>query len=70
MLATPMAEKLMETDLDFKGNIPIPTIYILIFSFDEWNGLVRGFCIQNVAETDVLKTFFLPYVVVIWNVDT
>lgn len=67
-LAAAVAEELVEADLDFEGFVFVLVVDILVGGLYEGDGLFRGRGAEDVAERDVLETFALANVVVLWTV--
>lgn len=65
-LAAAVAEEFVEADLDFEGLVFILVVDVLVGGFDEGSGLFWGSGAEDVAERDVLETFALADVVVLW----
>ena len=58
----------MQADLDFEGFVFVLVVDVLVRGLDEGDGLFRGRGAEDVAERDVLETFTLADVVVLWIV--
>lgn len=67
-LAAAVAEELVQADLDFEGFVFVLVVDVLVRGLDEGDGLFRGRGAEDVAERDVLETFTLADVVVLWIV--
>jgi hypothetical protein len=68
-LATPVAKKLVQTDLDFEGMVGILLVKVLLVIFNKRDFLVGGFGGEDVAERNILETKVLSNVIVVGNVD-
>ena len=67
-LAAAVAEELVQADLDFEGFVFVLVVDVLVRGLDEGDGLFGGRGAEDVAERDVLETFTLADVVVLWIV--
>ena len=67
-LAAAVAEEFVEADLDFEGLVFVFVVDVLVGGFDEGGGLFGGRGAEDVAERDVLETFALADVVVLWMI--
>ena len=66
--AAAVAQEFVEADLDFEGFVFVLVVDVLVGGLDEGDGLFRGRGAEDVAERDVLETFTLADVVVLWIV--
>jgi len=66
-LAAAVAEEFVEADLDFEGFVFVLVVDVLVGGLNEGDGLFRGRGAEDVAERDVLETFALADVVVLWT---
>lgn len=66
-LAAAVAEEFVQADLDFEGFVFVLVVDVLVRGLDEGDGLFRGGGAKDVAERDVLETFALADVVVLWT---
>ena len=67
-LTAAVAEEFVQADLDFEGFVFVLVVDVLVRGLDEGDGLFRGRGAEDVAERDVLETFTLADVVVLWIV--
>ena len=67
-LAAAVAEEFVEADLDFESLVFVFVVDVLVGGFDERSGLFGGRGAEDVAERDVLETFALADVVVLWMI--
>ena len=58
----------MQADLDFEGFVFVLVVDVLVRGLDEGDGLFGGRGAEDVAERNVLETFALADVVVLWIV--
>ena len=65
-LAAAVAEEFVQADLDFEGFVFVLVVDVLVGGLDEGDGLFGGRGAEDVAERDVLETFALADVVVLW----
>jgi hypothetical protein len=63
-----VAQEFVEADLDFEGFVFVLVIDVLVGGFDEGDGLFGGRGAEDVAERDILETFALANIVILWVV--
>jgi hypothetical protein len=63
-----VAEEFVQADLDFEGFVFVFVVDVLVGGFDEGDGLFGGRGAEDVAERDILETFALANIVILWVV--